>query len=71
MKDVINGYSFWEQWRSQSSGDGGDISHGRPPWSSGPSPKMNTSRFPPPLFLRVPLGPKLVPLQPRMGHHGA
>ena len=55
------------QWRSQSSGDGGEISHGRAPWSSGPLPEMITSRVSPTLLSRGPSGAKLGPLQPRMG----
>ena len=35
------------QWRSQNSGDGGENSDGRAPWSSGSLPKTKTSRFSP------------------------
>ena len=33
------------QWHSQSSGDGGEISCGRPPWLTGPLPKNENLSF--------------------------
>ena len=38
------------QWRRQSSGEGGEIGHGRAPGRVGPFPKVKTTRFRPHYF---------------------
>ena len=47
------------QWRSQNSGDEGEISHGRGPWSSGPLSKNKLVVFRPHYFRGAPSGHRL------------